>query len=206
MTQIFTIIASSVAVLGLLILTLILLKRLNNSAPQGFDSLQKELKDIRNELHGTFEKNLNFLEQYSGKSTEIIKDVTLRLEQVLATNKQVVDFAGQLQSLENILKNPKHRGALGEYFLEKILAQILPTGAYKMQYHFKDGDIVDAAIFLKDQIVPIDAKFSLEKYNLLNSETDSARRDSLEKELKLDLKKRVDETSKYVKTEEGTTP
>ncbi len=181
-------------------------RRLDAGQEKGLEILRQELKEIRTEFHGTTEKNLEFLQTHSGKSNEIIRDITSRLEQVLSTNKQVMGFAGQLQNLENILRNPKHRGILGEIMLEQMLSRVLPSGSYRMQYSFRDGTIVDAAILLKDMTVPVDAKFSLEKYNQLVGEHDESRRADLEKELKNDLKKRVDETSKYVKPEEGTTP
>lgn len=73
-----------------------------------------------------------------------------------------------------------------------------------MQYAFKDGTIVDAVIFVKDKIIPIDSKFSLENYNRILSERDEAERERLERLFKQDLKNRIDETSKYVKPDEGT--
>jgi DNA recombination protein RmuC len=121
------------------------------------------------------------------------------------TNKQVVGFAEQMKSLENILKNPKQRGILGEYFLETLLGNVLPPGTYKMQYDFKDGETVDAAVFVGKQIIPIDAKFSLEKYNLIMNETSKDKREELEKEFREDIKKRIDETSKYIRPVENTT-
>lgn len=208
MIQVLSIIISLLALTTVIVIVFLMQKnrRVDANQEKGLELLGQELKEIRTELHGTAEKNLEFLQTHSGKSNEMIRDITSRLEQVLATNKQVVGFAGQLQSLENILRNPKHRGVLGEIMLEQMLSRVLPTGAYKMQYSFRDGVIVDAAIILKDMIVPIDAKFSLEKYNQLVNEHDETRRADLEKDLKNDLKKRVDETSKYVKPEEGTTP
>ncbi|MDD3662163.1 MAG: DNA recombination protein RmuC, partial [Candidatus Dojkabacteria bacterium] len=118
---------------------------------------------------------------------------------------QVVGFAHQLQSLENILKNPKKRGILGEFFLEDLLGAVMPQGTYKLQYKFLDGEIVDAALIIKDKIIPIDAKFSLEKYNEIQEESDKARREVLEREFKSDLKLRIDETSKYIRPQENTT-
>lgn len=73
-----------------------------------------------------------------------------------------------------------------------------------MQYPFKDGTIVDAVVFVKDKIIPIDSKFSLENYNRLTEEKDPLERERLEKTFKGDLKNRIDETSKYIKPEEGT--
>jgi len=167
--------------------------------------LQDEIKNIRDEMRGSMNKNLEFIQKQAGESNRIVQQVTEKLTGIDATNKQVVNFASQLQSLENILKNPKQRGILGEYFLETLLSNILPPNSYKMQYKFKDGEIVDAAVFIKDKIVPIDAKFSLEKYNMIMEESDAERRDKLEKEFKRDIKLRIDETSKYIRPQENTT-
>jgi len=106
--------------------------------------------------------------------------------------------------LQDILKNPKQRGVLGEYFLEETLKNVLPPNSYKMQYAFKDGTIVDAVVFVKEKIIPIDSKFSLENYEKILNTNDSALREKLEKQFKMDLKFRIDETSKYVKPSEKT--
>ena len=115
-----------------------------------------------------------------------------------------MNFAEQLQSLEDILKNPKQRGILGEYYLETVLKNVLPPGSFQMQYEFKNGDVVDAVIFVKDKIIPIDSKFSLENYNKILECRDQAERERLEKTFKQDLKNRIDETAKYIRPSEGT--
>jgi len=109
-----------------------------------------------------------------------------------------------LQGLEDVLKNPKHRGVLGEYFLENLLKNVLPPKDYQMQYEFKNGDIVDAVVFVKEKIIPIDSKFSLENYNRILQEKDSDRREELEKQFRVDLKNRIDETAKYIRPNEKT--
>ena len=167
--------------------------------------LQNEIKNIRDEMRGSFDKNFDFVQKQTGQSVKLVQEMTGKLTEVGETNKQVINFASQMQSLENILKNPKQRGILGEYFLETLLGNILPPNSYKMQYKFKDGEIVDAAIFVKDKVVPVDAKFSLEKYNMIMEEKDRTRRDGLEKEFKRDIKNRIDETSKYIRPGENTT-
>jgi len=139
-----------------------------------------------------------------GQSAKIIQDVTEKLTKLDETNKQVVNFADQLKSLQDILKNPKQRGVLGEYYLETVLKNVLPPGGYNMQYAFKNGDIVDAVVFIQDKIVPIDSKFSLENYERILKATDNTERVRLEKEFKNDLKKRIEETSKYIRPSENT--
>lgn len=137
--------------------------------------------------------------------TENVKGVTEKLTKLDETNKQVVGFAEQMKQLENILKNPKQRGILGEFFLENLLSNQLPPSHFKMQYSFKNGEIVDAAIFVRDKVIPVDAKFSLENYNSMMESSSDMERSALEKEFKADLKKRIDETSKYVRLDENTT-
>jgi DNA recombination protein RmuC len=130
--------------------------------------------------------------------------VTEKLTKLDETNRQVINFADQLQNLQDILKNPKQRGVLGEYYLETVLKNVLPPNHYQMQYKFTDGEIVDAVIFLQDRIVPIDAKFSLENYNRILQERDLQVKEQLEKQFKQDLKNRIDETAKYIRPQEKT--
>ena len=139
-----------------------------------------------------------------GRFINEIKEITEKVTRVEETGKQMVGFADQLQNLQDILKNPKQRGILGEYYLETLLKNVLPPGSFQMQYPFKDGTIVDAVVFVKDKIICIDSKFSLENYNRLAEEKDATERERLEKAFKSDLKNRIDETAKYVKPAEGT--
>jgi DNA recombination protein RmuC len=153
------------------------------------------------ESHKQVNESLKF---HSSESNKIIRDVTERLTRLDETNKQVISFADQMQSLENILKNPKQRGILGEYYLETVLKNVMAPGGYQMQYKFNDGTIVDAVVIIRDKIIPIDSKFSLENYNRILGESDPVRREEFEKIFKQDLKKRIDETSKYIKPGENT--
>src|SRR3990170_3359626 len=154
------------------------------------------------ESHKQVSENLKF---HSSESNKIIRDVTERLTRLDETNKQVISFADQLQSLENILKNPKQRGILGEYYLETVLKNVLPPGSYQMQYEFPDKTIVDAVVFVKDKIIPIDSKFSLENYNKMVEERDATEKKRLETIFVNDLKNRITETAKYIQPTKGTT-
>lgn len=170
--------------------------------------LRQELDRKLSETHKTsqdqFGQNAKIMQGISSQSAKLIADVTEKLTKLDETNKQVVNFSAQLQNLQDILKNPKQRGVLGEYFLEETLKNVLPPNSYQMQYPFKDGTIVDAVVFVKDKIIPIDAKFSLENYERLINATDSDMRKKLEVQFKQDLKNRIDETAKYVKPSEKT--
>ena len=144
------------------------------------------------------------------RSTRIITDITEKLTRLDETNKQVVSFTDQLQSLQDILKNPKQRGILGEYYLETLLKNVMPPGSYEMQFHLGMDEatgkelIPDAVVFVKDKIIPVDSKFSLENYNRISETNDPAEKERLEKIFVNDLKARITETSKYIQPEKGT--
>ncbi len=139
------------------------------------------------------------------ESAKLVADVTQRLAKLDETNRRVVDVADELKTLQNVLQNPKQRGVFGEYYLQSVLENVMPANHFQMQYKFRDGEIVDAVIFLdRGQILPIDSKFSLENYNrMIQAETKEERAQLLVK-VKADLKGRIDETSKYVRPSERT--
>jgi len=138
------------------------------------------------------------------ESAKLIADVTQRLAKLDETNRRVVDVADELKTLQNVLSNPKQRGVFGEYYLQSVLENVLAPGQYQMQYKFKDGEIVDAVIFLeKGRLLPIDSKFSLENYNRM-IEASGKEREALLVKLKSDLKQRIDETSKYIRPDEDS--
>ena len=166
---------------------------------------QQKLDALTQYVQSSSQENFRIIQNQFRQSSAIISEVTDRLTRIDETNRQVLDFSSQLQSLEKILKNPKQRGILGEYFLEALLANVLQPNQYKMQYAFDDGRIVDAAIFYRDRIIPVDAKFSLEKYNRIMETQDEQARSQLEREFRADVKKRIDETSRYIKPGENTT-
>lgn len=145
------------------------------------------------------------VERQLGQSAKLVADVTERLAKLDETNRRVVDVADELKTLQNVLSNPKQRGGLGEYYLDIVLANVLPPHVYETQYGFKDGKIVDAVIKLdKKRILPIDSKFSLENYNRLIEAKDKTEKDALIKVFKADLKNRIDETAKYIRPSENT--
>lgn len=166
--------------------------------------MQEQLKELRQTLALSQGELSKQVQTHFGQSMGIIKDVTERLTKLDETNRQVVNFTDQLKDLQDILKNPKQRGILGEYYLETLLKNVLPPGSFEMQYKFADGEIVDAAVFVKDKVIPVDSKFSLENYNRVAEESNPAERDRLEKVFVNDLKMRIQETAKYIRPNEGT--
>ncbi len=167
--------------------------------------VQQKLEGLQGDVKTSLVETLKQHQTSSHHMTSTVRDVTERLVKIEETNKQVLSFSGQLEQLQRILSNPKQRGVLGEYYLETLLRNLFAPGQYQMQYPFKDGLIVDAVVFVRDKIVPIDSKFSLENYNRMVEAESDEERDRLEKAFVNDLKQRILETSKYIRPQDGTT-
>ena len=167
-------------------------------------TMDKKLSETHRATQEQIGQTMKTVQGITGESAKLISRVTEKLTKLDETNKQVVNFSAQLQNLQDILKNPKQRGVLGEYYLEETLKNVLPPNSYQMQYSFKDGTIVDAVVFVKDKIIPVDSKFSLDNYEKILNTRDKEQREKLEKQFKQDLKLRIDETGKYVKPGENT--
>lgn len=219
-TLVLVLVVTNAAVLFLV------LRRKPVEAPKTDDSGLKLLLEQMNELNRTVDRRINETsrtitesmrdqrnesQKVAGESQRLvdqflreIKSVTEKVTRVEETGKQMVGFADQLQGLQDMLKNPKQRGVLGEYYLETLLKNVLPPGSFEMQYPFKDGEIVDAVVRIKDKIIPVDSKFSLENYNRIIGERNDAERERYEKAFVNDLKLRIVETSKYIRPSENT--
>jgi DNA recombination protein RmuC len=171
--------------------------------------IQNQINEMNRILNDRLNESSQVIQNQFSESSRIIKEITQELTKVGEGQKQVMNITEQLKGLEDILKNPKQRGVLGEYYLETVLKNILPPEIYQMQYQFKDGQIVDAVVFVGRKpnlkIIPIDSKFSLENYNRLIEANNPTEKERLEKIFINDLKNRIVETSKYIRPEEGTT-
>ncbi len=173
----------------------------------GMILLQQQMQELARTLDARVAESSKAMQESShrqfSESNRLIKEITQEVTSVKEIGRQTQGFAEQLQNLQDILKNPKQRGILGEYYLETVLKNVLPPGMYQMQYPFKNGEIVDAAVFVSDKIVPIDSKFSLDNYNRL-VHANEAERPAFEKAFVNDLKMRITETAKYIRPEENT--
>ncbi|MBI4224704.1 MAG: DNA recombination protein RmuC [Candidatus Sungbacteria bacterium] len=166
--------------------------------------LQGQMNEVTRTLDMRLSESTQMLQSQYGTTARLTGEITEKLAKLEETNRQVVGFADQLQNLQDILKNPKQRGILGEYYLETLLKNVMPPGSFQMQYAFPDGLIADAVVFVKEKKICIDSKFSLENYNRILEAREPAEKERLEKIFRQDLKNRIDETSKYVKPEDGT--
>ncbi|OIP77306.1 MAG: hypothetical protein AUK16_02145 [Parcubacteria group bacterium CG2_30_44_11] len=163
----------------------------------------RESKDLIQTINRDVAEQIRSIQESVGAK---LLNVQKSVSEVSESSKQVFTLAEQLQNLEKVLKHQKQRGNLGEASLQLALENMLPANAYKMQYQFVGGETVDAVIETKDGFIPVDAKFSLDNYRRLVDETDENHKAELEKEFKNDLKKRIDETAKYIRPKDGTLP
>ena len=195
-------------------------KEQKNENTEGMILLQKQLQDLTRTMDTrmgqTADRMYESMKDQSNQSQKLIqevnrqvneqlRDVVQRTTEVGESSKQVFAVADQLKELQNILKNPKQRGILGEYYLETVLQNVLPPDSFQMQYAFPNGDIVDAVVFVKGKVIPIDSKFSLENYNRFAEATDGVEKAQYEKVFVNDLKNRITETAKYINPSEKTT-
>lgn len=204
-------------ILGLGVTLFLVLARLNEMKSQSSIELIKadvtELsrtiaqlnQSVGDKLERSQQATQQSVQKQLSESAKLVTDVTQRLAKLDETNRRVVDVADELKTLQNVLANPKQRGVFGEFYLESVLDNVLSAKQYQMQYRFQDGEIVDAIVFLdKGQILPIDSKFSLENYNRMLNAKDKTEREAWLNKVKIDLKHRIDETSKYIRPRENT--
>ena len=110
-----------------------------------------------------------------------------------------------MKELQDFLKSPKLRGNIGEQVLKELLSQMLPKQSFHLQYTFKSGEKVDAAIKTSAGIIPVDSKFPMENFRKMNGAKDEAEKKLFEREFVRDVKRHIDDISrKYILTEEGT--
>lgn len=159
-------------------------------------ALQAEMQTLREQVGQGLQTVTQHIAVF-GSVQEGIGKVTEATRQILALGQDVA-------SLQEILRAPKLRGGLGEILLGNLLAQVLPCDRYRLQYAFEDGTRVDAAIFLADHILPIDAKFPLESFQRMADCGEEKEHDAARREFVRSVKLRVDETAGYIRPEKGT--
>ena len=185
-------------------------KQIENNSQESKKQIESKLDSLVDAFKLESAKNLadqiKDSKQDQKNMSDTLENVTKELQKIKGTNEQVLTFANQMKTLEKILGNQKQRGILGEIQLENLLSNVLPPELFQMEYSFNNNEAVDAIIKVGEFIIPIDAKFSLDNYNKMieSDETDADRLNDLEKKFKNDIKNRIDETSKYIRPNEGT--
>ncbi len=212
-----------IAILGVLVYVFFLKKeeKKDDKPSEGMVLLQQQLQELTRTMNDRmtdstktmhesvktqFSESQRLIRDINKEVNEQLLQVVKGVSEVTESSKQIFTVGESLQNLEKVLKHQKQRGNLGEASLQLALENMLPATAFQMQYQFPGGETVDAIIHTKDGMIPVDAKFSLDNYRRLVDENDEARKAELENEFKNDLKKRIDETAKYIRPKDGTLP
>lgn len=167
---------------------------------QTLDFLMKQLGAVNKSVDGKLSENTKILGERLDNATKVIGSVQGALG-------KMQELGPHIKELSTIFNSPKLRGGMGEKILETVLAERLPRTMWQLQYTFKHGETVDAAIFTQSGIIPIDAKFPLDNFRkLIESDTEEMKVIA-KKEFEKDVKKQVaDISKKYIRPDEGTTP
>jgi DNA recombination protein RmuC len=172
---------------------------------QGLVLLQQQLGQLVTQINQQLQSISTSVTSRLDKVDETVNKVHKGLGEASEATKRILEVGKDVASLQDILRAPKFRGGLGEFLLENLLSQILPPRFYELQYTFRNGERVDAVIFLGEGKVPVDSKFPLESFKrVIASQTDEERK-KIRREFEKDVKKHIDDISaKYIREEEGT--
>jgi DNA recombination protein RmuC len=136
--------------------------------------------------------------------TKVFGEVKGSLGKLDEASQRIFEVGRDISGLKQILQAPKVRGGMGELFLENLLSQMLPAENYELQYQFRSGIKVDAVIKLGGSLIPVDAKFPLPAFQRIMDAQDEAERKAARTLFSKDVRKRVEEVSKYILPDEGT--
>lgn len=162
----------------------------------------KEIKQGTDSTREGVQKSINETNKAINERLDNAGRVISQLTKELGGISQV---GPDIRRLTETLASPKLRGNFGEEMLENMLSQALPKSGFEIQHKFKNGEVVDAIIFVGEKILPIDSKFSMENFRLYKEATTEEATEALKKTFLKDVKKRIDEIhKKYILPQENT--
>ncbi len=199
-------VAIAIAIL-LALLVMVLLRRPAGERAAGL--IQQQLIELRtrfDQLVAAQQEVPKALAQGSAEQVSVLQDVRERLGQLGEVAKRLETMGQTVGEVQQLLQVPKLRGTIGEVWLAELLQQILPASHYQLQYQFRSGERVDAALKLGERLVPVDAKFPLEACQRMLAATEGgAEQDRERRAFTRSLKQRIDEIAdKYIRPDEGT--
>ncbi|MBI4059048.1 DNA recombination protein RmuC [Candidatus Microgenomates bacterium] len=160
--------------------------------------LQSGSKEDRKVLLDSLAKNTQSLNERLDSAARVIASLQKNVGEMSEIGRSMKD-------LQEFLRSPKLRGNIGEQVLKELLGQMLPKQSFHIQYGFKNGTIVDAAIKTAAGIIPVDSKFPMENYRKMAAAVTESEKKNLQKEFSRDIKKHIDDIAKkYILTDEGT--
>lgn len=193
-------------------------KEVEKSLKEEMDSLRSDMRESLNflveQLNQRLRDNMDILQNTNkvlgdrlDNSAKMIGLVSERLGRLQESSQRIFEIGKDIASLQELLRAPKIRGGIGEFFLSDMLSQIIPKGLYEAPYTFKNGHQVDAVIKFGHRIVPIDAKFPMENFRRLmeSAHSPEAQFKSLKRQFAGDIKKHISDIAyKYILPDEGT--
>lgn len=169
--------------------------------------MQQQLSTLRDQVSNSLQHSSGEINQRLDNAARLYADLRNQLGQLSQSNAQIQSMVKDVSALQDILRPPKLRGGMGEVLLENLLREILPPEHYHIQYRFRSGTIVDAAIQFKEGLVPVDAKFPLENFRRMSEAATDEERKAARKEFVKNVRKHIDDIhERYILPEEGTFP
>ena len=164
---------------------------------QWLKSMQTSLDNSSNSMVKTLQENSKQLNERLDKAAAVISGVNKEIG-------QMNEIGRNMKELQEFLKSPKLRGNIGEQVLKDLITQMFPKNSFNLQYEFKSGEKVDAAIKTEAGILPIDSKFPMENFQKM-AKAESKEKDFFKKEFLRDVRKHIDAIAKkYILPSEGT--
>lgn len=121
----------------------------------------------------------------------------------VATHAQ--DIRNSYRSIEQMLRVPTERAALGEISLETILSDQLPPDMFGIRRMILDGKIPDAHIRSTVGLICIDSKFPLDNYRKMVETQDSREKEQFKNDFRKDVKSHLSKIAEdYVCPEAGS--
>lgn len=161
-------------------------------------SMQGSMDSSQTSMIKTLQDNSRLLNERLEKAADAMKEVGKEVG-------QMNEIGRNMRELQDFLKSPKLRGNIGEQVLKDLIAQTFPKNSFSLQYTFRSGEKVDAAIKTDAGILPIDAKFPMENFQKMSKAGTEAEKLTYKREFIRDIKKHIDAIAKkYVLPDEGT--
>ncbi len=179
-------------------------RQASEAVDRRFEEMRRTVEERVRGVERSLSDGQKSLTDHLGESGRLLQDVGEKVGRLHEASRKIEKLAGDVTRLEDLLKPPKLRGALGETFLEQTLRQVLPSRCWQMQYRFADA-VVDAAIFVGERVVAVDSKFPLENFRRSREAPDEADRRRALREFGSDVRRHVESIrAKYIRPEAGT--